>query len=213
MTTEGQQLETDRAVAPSQSDFRLRSVAVAAFAPATLFGLAEGAMLPAIAPSAFAGGASVSIVALIGALLGIGSIVTNIPSGILATRVGERKAMLVAAATTILGLSLCILDLGRGTALLVVYGAGVLLIGAASAVYSLARQSYLTEMVPVHMRARALSTLGGTMRIGIFVGPFLGAGATALWGLDGAYYVSLVAPGAAAVVVYHAPDLELSEEH
>ena len=34
-----------------QDDFRLRSVAIAAFAPATLFGLAEGAMLPAIAPS------------------------------------------------------------------------------------------------------------------------------------------------------------------
>ena len=51
-------------------------------------------MLPAIAPSAFDRGASASIVALIGALLGIGSIVTNIPSGILATRVGERKAML-----------------------------------------------------------------------------------------------------------------------
>src|ERR1700749_51961 len=135
MTTEGQQLETDRAVAPSQSDFRLRSVAMAAFAPATLFGLAEGAMLPAIAPSAFARGASASIVALIGALLGIGSIVTNISSRILATRVGEHKAMLVAAAVTILGLSLCILDLGSGTGSLMVYGLGVLLVGAASSVY------------------------------------------------------------------------------
>src|ERR1700749_3067911 len=129
MTTEGQQLETDRAVAPSQSDFRLRSVAIAAFAPATLFGLAEGAMLPAIAPSAFDRGASASIVALIGALLGVGSILTNIPSGILATRVGERRAMLIAAAVTILGLGLCVLDLGRGTGSLVAYGLGVLLIG------------------------------------------------------------------------------------
>jgi MFS family permease len=168
-----------------QDDFRLRSVAIAAFAPATLFGLAEGAMLPAIAPSAFDRGASPSIVALLGALLGIGSIVTNIPSGILATRLGERKAMLIAAGVTILGLGLCILHLGRGTGPLMVYGLGVLLIGAASSVYGLARQSYLTEMVPVRMRARALSTLGGTMRIGVFLGPFLGAGATALWGLSG----------------------------
>jgi MFS family permease len=197
----------------SQSDFRLRSVAVAAFAPATLFGLAEGAMLPAIAPSAFDRGASASIVALIGALLGVGSIVTNIPSGILATRVGERKAMLIAAAVTILGLSLCILDVGRGTGSLVVYGMGVLLIGAASSVYGLARQSYLTEMVPVQMRARALSTLGGTMRIGIFIGPFLGAGATALWGLPGPYYIGIAAIIAAGVIVQRVPDLELSEEH
>jgi MFS family permease len=213
MTIDHQQPAGDRGTQQPQNDFRLRSVAVAAFAPATLFGLAEGAMLPAIAPSAFDRGASASVVALIGALLGIGSIVTNIPSGILATRVGERRAMLVAAVVTILGLLLCILDLGRGTGSLVVYGLGVLFIGAASSVYSLARQSYLTEMVPIEMRARALSTLGGTMRIGIFVGPFLGAGASALWGLSGPYCIGIAAIIAAGVIVHGVPDLELSEEH
>src|SRR6202012_2815230 len=93
------------------SEFRLRSVAVAAFAPATLFGLAEGAMLPAIAPSAFDRGAGTAVVAFVGPLRGIGSILTNIPSGILATRVGERRAMLVAAVVPIVGLALCIVDL------------------------------------------------------------------------------------------------------
>ena len=47
----------------------------------------------------------------------------------------------------------------------------MLLLGAASSVYTLARQSYLTEIVPPEMRARALSTLGGTLRIGMFTGP------------------------------------------
>src|ERR1700733_5109067 len=74
-------------------EFRLRSVAIAAFGPATLFGLAEGAMLPVIALSSIDRGASVAIAALITALLGIGSLVANIPSGILATRIGERKAI------------------------------------------------------------------------------------------------------------------------
>jgi MFS family permease len=208
--------DTDRqrpGVPQAEDDFRLRSVAIAAFAPATLFGLAEGAMLPAIAPSAFDRGASASVVALIGALLGVGSIVTNIPSGILAARVGERRAMLIAAGVTVLGLGLCIVDLGRGTASLMVYALGVLLIGAASAVYGLARQSYLTEMVPLRMRARALSTLGGTMRIGVFLGPFLGAGATALLGLAGPYWIGIAAIVVAAVIVGRVPDLELSEEH
>lgn len=131
-------------------------------------------MLPVITLSVIDRGASTSIAALIGALLGIGSIVTNIPSGILATRIGERKSMLVAAIATVAGLALCLIDLGHGVASLLTYGLGVLLIGAASSVYGLARQSYLTEMVPPHMRARALSTLGGTLRIGVFLGPFLG---------------------------------------
>ena len=87
-------------------EFRLRSVAVAAFGPATLFGLAEGAMLPVIALSAIDRGASIAMAAFINALLGIGSLVTNIPSGILATRIGERRSMLVAAAVAGTGLTL-----------------------------------------------------------------------------------------------------------
>ena len=194
-------------------EFRLRSIAVAAYGPATLFGLAEGSMLPVIALSAIDRGASTSIAALIGALIGIGSIVTNIPSGILATRIGERRSMLLAAIATVAGLALCLVDLGRSAGSLLTFGSGVLLIGAASSVYGLARQSYLTEMVPPHMRARALSTLGGTLRIGVFIGPFLGAGAMALWGLPGAYYVSLAAIVTAGVIVYRVPDLEMSDQH
>ena len=39
------------ALMPLGEEFRLRSVAIAAFGPATLFGLAEGAMLPGPAPA------------------------------------------------------------------------------------------------------------------------------------------------------------------
>jgi MFS family permease len=198
---------------PNPDEFRLRSIAVPAFAPSTLFGLAEGAILPIIALSAFDRGASTSIAVLVAALIGIASFLTNIPAGILATRLGERRAMLVATVVTIIGLIFCVVNAGTGRWALGIYGFGVFLIGSAGSVFSLARQSYLTEMVPFHMRARALSTLGGTMRIGVFVGPFLGAGATALWGLTGAYYVSLAAILAGGAIVYRAPDLELSEEH
>ena len=47
----------------------------------------------------------------------------------------------------------------------------VLLLGPSGAVFLLARQSYLTAAAPVALRARAMSTLGGVTRIGLFVGP------------------------------------------
>ena len=103
-------------------EFRLRSVAIAAFGPSTLFGLAEGAMLPVIALSSIDRGASAAIAAFITALLGIGSLVTNIPSGILATSIGERKSMLVAAAVAVAGLILCLVNLGHGGLSLAVFG-------------------------------------------------------------------------------------------
>ena len=52
-------------------EFRLRSVAVAAYGPATLFGLAQGSMLPVIALSAIDRGASPAIAALIGVMAGL----------------------------------------------------------------------------------------------------------------------------------------------
>ena len=169
-------------------------------------------MLPVIALSSIDRGASIAVAALINALLGIGSIITNIPSGILATRIGERKSMLVAAAVAVAGLILCLVNLGRGVLSLAVFGLGVLLLGSASSVYTLARQSYLTESVPPYMRARALSTLGGVLRIGMFVGPFLAAGAEELWGLPGAYFVSLAAMALAAAIVYRVPDQEKTDQ-
>ncbi|MGE4339892.1 MAG: MFS transporter, partial [Pigmentiphaga sp.] len=56
------------------------------------------------------------------------------------------------------------------------------------------------------MRARALSTLGGSTRIGVFIGPFLGAGAIAALGLAGAYWVAMAAMGVAALIAYRSPD-------
>jgi MFS family permease len=53
----------------------------------------------------------------------------------------------------------------------------------------------------VHLRARALSTLGGTLRVGAFVGPFAAAPVIGLLGTDGAYVVHLVAAVAVAVVL------------
>ncbi len=64
--------------------------------------------------------------------------------------------------------------------------------GCGWSVWLLARLSYVADVMPVNLRGRALSTLGGVNRVGNFVGPFLGA-AVAIWaGTEGAYYVHLV---------------------
>lgn len=71
----------------------------------------------------------------------------------------------------------------------------------------LARQTYLIEAVPMYMRARAMATLGGTMRIGIFVGPFLGAGLMHFIGLSGAYWIAVAAMLGAGLISLAVPEL------
>src|SRR5690606_21409494 len=44
-----------------------------------------------------------------------------------------------------------------------------------AATFGLARHSFMTTRVPVHFRARALALLGGSFRLGIFIGPFVSA--------------------------------------
>ena len=90
------------------------------------------------------------------------------------------------------------------------FALGCFMVGMSQAVFSLARQSYLTEAVPVEYRARAMSTLGGAMRVGLFIGPFAAAAAIHRYGLIGAYGVGIAALVVAAVVAARIPDLKAS---
>jgi MFS family permease len=187
----------------SSPPFQLRSVALPAYGPSLLYGFSAGVLAPVIAISAIDRGATVAVAGLVVSLMGIGSIVSNIPAGVMTTRFGERRSMVAAAAISAAGTALCLAGIGLGP-----FAAGVLVMGMASAVFQLARQSYLTEVVPLENRARAMSTLGGVARIGAFTGPFAGAGAIHLFGLDSAYVLALVAIAGAGVLAYAVPDLE-----
>jgi len=187
----------------TSAPFSLRRIAVSAFGPSLLFGLGEGAILPVIPLTARELGASVPMAALIVTLIGVGSLVSNIPASLITMHRGERWAIVAAALWCAVAMALCAL-----TGHLGVFALGSFMVGMSQAVFSLARQSYLTEVVPVAFRARALSTLGGSMRIGLFIGPFIAAAAIHRYGIVGAYGVGVAALVVAALVAARIPDLE-----
>ncbi|SEB14601.1 Predicted arabinose efflux permease, MFS family [Variovorax sp. YR216] len=174
-----------------------------AFGPSLLFGVGEGAILPIVPLTARDLGASVSMAALVVGLISIGSLLNNIPASLITMRWGERWAIVVAGIWSALGMALCL-----WTSHLELFAAGCLMVGMSQAVYNLARQSYMSEAVPVMYRARALSTLGGVMRIGMFAGPFLAAAAVHAFGLPAAYVVGIIGVLGAAAVGARIPDLE-----
>ncbi|WP_174262630.1 MFS transporter [Variovorax sp. SRS16] len=193
---------TSSSSSPSSS-FSLRRIAVAAFGPSLLFGLGEGAILPIVPLTARGLGASVSMAALMVAMISIGSLLNNVPASVITTRWGERWAIVAAGVWSGLGMALCV-----WTSHLGLFAAGCFMVGMSQAVYNLARQSYMSDAVPIEYRARALSTLGGVMRIGMFIGPFLAAGAVQAFGLSAAYAVGIVAVMSAAALGARIPDLE-----
>ena len=189
---------------PQPDTFDLKKIAVPAFGPSLLYGISNGAILPVVALTAHNEGASVAMAGLITALIGIGSLFSNIPSALLTQRYGEKRAMAGAALLSVTGLLLVIF-----VPLLWVLALAMLMQGVAQSVFQLARQSYLIELVPFSFRARALSTLGGTTRIGTFIGPFAGAALIHLIGLDGAYWIAIAAMLGAGAIALAAPDLDV----
>ena len=182
--------------------FSLRSMALKVYSPSLLYSIGLGAVTPVIAISARDRGASIAMAALIVTLVGVGSLVSNVPAALLTNKVGERTAMVAAAGWAAAGLALGLFD-----SELPLFAVGVTMLGMAGAVFNLARQSYLAEAVPVAYRARAMSTLGGVMRMGVFAGPFMATVAMGWWGIAGAYWVGVAAMLLALVVCFAIPEL------
>jgi MFS family permease len=180
----------------------LRSIAVSVYGPTILVAVGQGAILPLVALSARALGASVGTAALIVALIGLGQLIGDLPAGALAARIGERRALIAACVVDALAL------LGAFLAQsLIVLAVAIMITGLAHAVFGLARHAYLTEAIPVPFRARALSTLGGSFRIGLFIGPFIAAVIVTRWSIGAAYGFAAIMSIAAAILTAFLPDV------
>ena len=125
-----------------------------------------------------------------------GQWVSNIPAGWLVGRTGERSTVYVGAAIACLGAIFCWISIS-----VVMLGVGVLLVGAAAAVFNLARQAFVTVAVPPAFRGRAMSLLGGANRGGVLVGPFLSAVAIKLTSDTGSAFAVGVAASLAIIMV------------
>ena len=183
-------------------DFSLRRIAVPAFGPSAIWSIGAGAVLPVVALSARGLGASVGLAALFVGITTVSEFAAAVPAGVLVERIGERRALVLAG---LADAAACALALFAPS--LWVLALAVLLLGPSGSVFLLARQSYLTAAAPVHLRARAMSTLGGVTRVGLFVGPLLGAPVVARWGPQGAFGVAVVAGVLAASLAWRTPDL------
>lgn len=193
---------------PPALGFRLRDVALPAFAPTIVTATGHGAMLPVLALHARELGASVGQAAFVVALLGLGALVFALPAGAVVARLGERRALAVAGVVEALSMATAAL-----APTLWLLGLAVVVSGMAWGVFMLARQGFLILLAPPQLRARAMSTLGGSHRVGLFLGPLLGALLLSLTGdLRSVFWLAAALAVGATAVVLLAPDLTAAQE-
>ncbi|MGN8050640.1 MFS transporter [Curtobacterium sp. 22159] len=177
--------------------FDFRAVVLSGFLPAALFAIGEGAIIPIIPIAASSLGAGLAFAGFVASLILVGELIGDVPSGVVVARIGERNAMIGAAMVSIVGLLVCTVAPDAW-----VLAVGVFLVGVSTAVFALARHAYMTTAIPVHVRARALSSLGGVFRFGYFVGPFVSAAVVHLTGTtQSAFWIHVTCCLAAAVVL------------
>jgi len=188
----------------SAPGFRLRDVAVAAYGPTLVSSIGYGAVTPMLALRARDLGADVGTAAFIVALFGFGMLLASLPSGAVVARLGERRTLLIGgfvdgAAMVAAALSTSVVALG----------VAIVVSGAAWTAFLIARQGFMLEAVPVHHRARAMSALGGSFRVGIFLGPLVGAGLIQWFGLASVFLMSGALSIAAGLLAQVMPDLSM----
>ncbi|MGH3306407.1 MAG: MFS transporter, partial [Nocardioides sp.] len=185
-----------------EADFRLRDIAVAAYGPSAVSAIGYGAIMPVLALQARALGADVSTAAFVVALWPLGMLATSLPAGAMVARLGERTTLLLA------GLVDAVAMVGAALATTVwQLGLCVAVSGAAWTAFLIARQGYLIDAVPIHWRARAMSLLGGTFRVGVLIGPLIGALLISVADIRAVFLLSGATSVAAALLALVMPDL------
>ena len=91
----------------------------------------------------------------------------NVPAGILVERLGRKLSMLLGL--VMIGVST--LGMGMATNLFQLIGAQ-LVGGIGNALWMLARHAYMTDVIPIANRGRAIALFGGVNRMGTFAGQF-----------------------------------------
>ncbi|MBX6750838.1 MAG: MFS transporter, partial [Micromonosporaceae bacterium] len=189
-----------------ESRFTIRSLAPSVFIPTIVYEIGNGAVVPVLALTALELGASPAVAGVVVAVLGLGQLLGTVPSAALIDRLGDRKAMIIAAVVAGAGMVASYLA-GH----LVVLACATALVGASNAAFYLARQSFVTLVVPASSRAATMSTLAGTHRIGLFLGPFVGAGAIQVADLRAAFLVGVAAALVTVAVLVVAPEPPLAQ--
>ena len=158
---------------------------LALYVPTLLIALVQGMLIPTMLLYAATFVSSVGLIILAVASAALGTVLADLPTGVILERIGRRPMMLLGAGLV----TLSYLGLAQAHVYpeLIVYRlAG----GVGTAFWGLSRLAFVTDVVPLASRGRSLSAFGGIQRIGTFVGPAAGGLVATAFGLSASFLVA-----------------------
>ena len=141
-------------------------------------------------------GAGAPFAAVLIGLRGIGMFLFDLPVGILLARLGDKPVLLFGVVAMTASTALFALSDS-----LWVMGVAAIVSGMGFTAWMIGRQSYIADNCEIGERGRAMAAMAGTMRLGGFIGPAVGAIVAQTFGFGVAFIVLSATVGAAALFV------------
>ncbi|MBA2430593.1 MAG: MFS transporter, partial [Chthoniobacterales bacterium] len=148
---------------------RRSDLVLAVYLPTALLAMGQGLLLATLPFHATQLGASLTMVSVITAAAAIGTLITDVPAGMLLYRIGLRRSMLIGSSLVVVGTVSLALPLEPPA----IVGFR-LLAGIGTAMWGLSRHAFITQVTDSANRGRSIAVFGGINRIGVFAGPAVG---------------------------------------
>ena len=119
------------------------------------------------------------LISLVIAAKSMGTILADIPVGFFLERFGRKRMMLTGLG--LLGVAMGATALAQSAVEIFIYQ---VLAGIGTSIWSISRHTYITDVIQVEARGRALAIFGGIGRFGSLTGPVVGGIIGQHYGLD-----------------------------
>ncbi len=171
-----------------------RRLALPIYVPSLLSSISLQALLVLLPLYALEQGAGAPFAAFLIGLRGFGMLLFDLPVGLLLARLGDKPILL--GGLTAMTLSTALFALSSSPWIM---GTAAIASGMGFTAWMIGRQSYITDSCLRGERGRAMAAMAGTMRLGGFIGPAVGAVVAQTFGF-GVAFIALAAVAAVAVL-------------
>lgn len=154
------------------------------YLPTWLLALGRGMLIPVLPIYAASFDVSYSWIGIALASQGVGTMVGDIPAGMLLGSISARRVMQLGILCS--GIGMLAIALSHSFWALVAFS---FVTGVGQALYNISRMVYLRNETMVHERGRAIALFGGVNRIGTFAGPVVGGYFAQTFGLSAPFLV------------------------
>ncbi len=152
-----------------QPDSGLRALILAFYLPALMVTLGQGLLVPILPLYVADFGISYLLIGLVLAGEGIGTLIADVPTGMIQRRFGDKQVMMMGMLIKAVSIGLLFFASSIWVVLLL-----RLITGFGRSMYTVSAHVYITNHVDLGQRGKAISMYGGTFRLGGFIGPALG---------------------------------------